>query len=138
MSHYYDINGADKFNTLFGDLYIGKNPTLKHSSMVVLKFNFSGLDTGSEVDFKISFTGKIRQAVLTCLENHQDCIPDAREFIQECKGQQSIAEMINIAFRAANSIACKVFVVIDEYDHFANDHRPHHKWKYPQVIWIYG
>jgi hypothetical protein len=43
------------------------------------------------------------------------------EFIQECKGQQSIAEMLNIAFRAAASIGCKVFVVIDEYDHFAND-----------------
>ncbi|MDR3093278.1 MAG: ATP-binding protein [Bacteroidales bacterium] len=121
LSHYYDINGADKFNTLFGDLYIGKHPTPKHSSMVVLNLDFSGLNTNSEDDFKISFTGKIRQAVLTCLENHKKCILNVGEFIQECKGQQSITEMINIAFRAAASIDCKVFVIIDEYDHFAND-----------------
>jgi hypothetical protein len=27
LSHYYDINGADKFEPLFGDLYIGKHAT---------------------------------------------------------------------------------------------------------------
>ncbi|MDR3244909.1 MAG: AAA family ATPase, partial [Prevotellaceae bacterium] len=27
LSHYYDINQADRFDTLFGDLYIGKHPT---------------------------------------------------------------------------------------------------------------
>ncbi|GHS94215.1 hypothetical protein FACS1894207_2050 [Bacteroidia bacterium] len=121
LSHYYDINRAGKFEQLFGDLYIGKHPTPKHNSMVVLNFDFSGLDTGSEEYFRISFIGNIRQSVLTCLEDHEDCIPNVREFIQECKGQQSIAEMINIAFRAAMSAGCKVFVIIDEYDHFAND-----------------
>jgi hypothetical protein len=121
LSHYYDINGADKFNTLFGDMYIGKNPTSKHSSYVVLNLDFSGLNTNSEEDFKISFTGKIRQAVLTCLENHKDCIPDVAEYLQECKGEISLTDKLNIVFRAAKSIGCKVFVIIDEYDHFAND-----------------
>ncbi|MDR3093991.1 MAG: AAA family ATPase, partial [Bacteroidales bacterium] len=74
LSHYYDINSAGKFETLFGDLYIGKHPTPKHNSYVVLNLDFSGLNTNSEEDFKISFSGKIRQAVLTCLEKHTDCI----------------------------------------------------------------
>jgi hypothetical protein len=121
LSHYYDINSANKFDTLFGDLYIGKHPTPKRNSYVVLKFNFSGLDTNSEDDFKISFSGNIRISVLDCLEDHKNYIPDVEKFIQECKHQQSIAEMINIAFTAAKSIDRKIFVVIDEYDHFAND-----------------
>ncbi|GHT66608.1 hypothetical protein AGMMS50239_28330 [Bacteroidia bacterium] len=121
LSHYYDINRAGKFEQLFGDLYIGKHPTPKHNSMVVLNLDFSGLDTTSEQGFQLSFTGNIRQSVLICLERHKDCIPNIREFFQECKGQESIAEMLNIAFRAAESIGCKVFVIIDEYDHFAND-----------------
>jgi len=29
---YYDINAADRFEELFGDLYIGKNPTKNHNS----------------------------------------------------------------------------------------------------------
>jgi hypothetical protein len=32
LSHYYDINQADKFEQLFGDLYIGKYPTPKRNS----------------------------------------------------------------------------------------------------------
>jgi hypothetical protein len=51
MSHYYDINGADKFDTLFGDLYIGKHPTPNRNSYLVLNLDFSGLDTGSEERF---------------------------------------------------------------------------------------
>jgi hypothetical protein len=27
LSQYYDINSTDKFETLFGNLYIGKHPT---------------------------------------------------------------------------------------------------------------
>ncbi|GAP71795.1 hypothetical protein SAMD00024442_18_39 [Candidatus Symbiothrix dinenymphae] len=122
MSHYYDITDADKFDTLFGDLYIGKHPTPKHNSYVVLKFNFSGLDTGGEEHFRTSFLGNIRQSVLSCLEDHEDCIPNIAGYIQECKDKQSsVADMLNIAFRAVASIKRKVFVIIDEYDHFAND-----------------
>jgi len=29
LENYYDINKNDKFEKLFGDLYIGKNPTLQ-------------------------------------------------------------------------------------------------------------
>jgi hypothetical protein len=101
LSHYYDINSADKFETLFGDLYIGKHPTPKRNSYVVLKFNFSGLDTGGEEYFRISFIGNIRQSVLTCLENHKDFIPDVKDYINKCEEQSSIADMLNIAFRAA-------------------------------------
>ncbi|GHT64032.1 hypothetical protein AGMMS50239_21010 [Bacteroidia bacterium] len=121
LSHYYDINSADKFEQLFGNLYIGKHPTQKRNSYVVLKFNFSGLDTNSEEDFKISFSGNIRQSVLTCLENHAKYIPDFAEYFQDGKEQLSIADKVNAVLRAAASIDRKVFVVIDEYDHFAND-----------------
>ncbi|MDR3250212.1 MAG: AAA family ATPase, partial [Tannerella sp.] len=45
LSYYYDINCADKFDSLFGELYIGKNPTPYRNSYVVLKLDFSGIDT---------------------------------------------------------------------------------------------
>ncbi|KAA6301483.1 MAG: hypothetical protein EZS26_002357 [Candidatus Ordinivivax streblomastigis] len=121
LSHYYDIKGADKFEQLFGDLYIGKHPTPKKNSYVVLKFNFSGLDTNSEESFRLSFSGKIQQAILTLLEDHSAFIPDTDQYIRECKETFSIAERMNVTYRAASSINRKVFVIIDEYDHFAND-----------------
>ena len=31
LRHYYDINQTDKFERLYGDLYIGKHPTPNHN-----------------------------------------------------------------------------------------------------------
>ena len=37
----YDINAADKFERLYGDLYIGKNPTPNHNKYLVINLNFA-------------------------------------------------------------------------------------------------
>ncbi|CAG8482700.1 11291_t:CDS:2 [Ambispora gerdemannii] len=48
LSSYYDVkNKGDRFEQLFGDFYIGKNPTPLASSFLVLRLNFSGLRTNS-------------------------------------------------------------------------------------------
>ena len=36
LHHYYDIHDADKFERLYGDLYIGKNPTPNHNKYLVI------------------------------------------------------------------------------------------------------
>ena len=43
LQHYYDILAKDKFDALFGDLYIGKHPTRDRNSYLVLYLNFSGI-----------------------------------------------------------------------------------------------
>ena len=41
LRHYYDINTADKFERLYGDLYIGKNPTPNRNKYLVMNLNFA-------------------------------------------------------------------------------------------------
>ncbi|CAK0744846.1 hypothetical protein CCP3SC15_1320008 [Gammaproteobacteria bacterium] len=41
LEHYYDLNRAGQFETLFGQLAIGKNPTPLHNRYVVMKWDFS-------------------------------------------------------------------------------------------------
>ena len=41
LQHYYDVNARDKFDALFGDLYIGQHPTKDRNSYLVSKLNFS-------------------------------------------------------------------------------------------------
>ena len=41
LHHYYDINAADKFERLYGDLYIGKHPTPNHNKYLILYLNFA-------------------------------------------------------------------------------------------------
>ena len=48
LENYYDIQKADLFDTLFGNTYIGKHPTVHKNSYYILRFNFSGIDTTAE------------------------------------------------------------------------------------------
>ena len=47
LEYYYDIKAKDKFEKLYGNTYIGKNPTALKNSYHILRFNFSGIDTSS-------------------------------------------------------------------------------------------
>jgi len=44
LNYYYAIEEKEKFEKLFGDLYIGKNPTENRNKYYILKFDFSGMD----------------------------------------------------------------------------------------------
>ena len=48
LENYYDLKKVDKFEKLYGETYIGKNPTELKNSYYILKFNFSGIDTTDE------------------------------------------------------------------------------------------
>src|SRR5699024_3672046 len=43
LENYYDIKKSDKFEKLFKNTYIGKNPTKLRNTYYILKFNFSGI-----------------------------------------------------------------------------------------------
>ncbi|WP_056928794.1 AAA family ATPase [Candidatus Symbiothrix dinenymphae] len=121
LEHYYDVNRANNFEKLFGDLYIGKHPTPQKNAYVVLKFDFSGIDTSSEDNFQLSFSRKIQDAVCQFITLYRNLFPNADalilRLIEESPSVQSIQKAINMA----ESTGVKMFVIIDEYDHFAND-----------------
>lgn len=51
LEHYYDVQKADLFDELFGDLWIGKHPTEGHNKYLVLYLNFSAF-SGSLDDYQ--------------------------------------------------------------------------------------
>jgi hypothetical protein len=121
LSHYYDISRADRFNQLFGDLYIGKNPTPRHNSYAVMLFDFSGLRTDSEDGFSFDFNRKIEHTVQLFLSRYADIFPNARELINKIEDGKSGAGALQLAYQAAAETGNRIYVIIDEYDHFAND-----------------
>ncbi|GHT48595.1 hypothetical protein AGMMS49982_00150 [Bacteroidia bacterium] len=121
LEHYYDINRAANFEKLFGELYIGKHPTPKKNAYAVLKFDFSGLDTSNEERFRTSFSGKIQMAVRRFVDVYRNLFPDADSFIQRLdEGKQGILSIQSVIDKMEPA-GVKIFVIIDEYDHFAND-----------------
>ena len=48
LDYYYAIDRADKFDTLFNNLYIKDYPTVNKNSYYILNFDFSGIDSNDE------------------------------------------------------------------------------------------
>ncbi len=48
LENYYDVAKASQFDSLFGHLAIGKNPTPKHNQYFVMKWDFSMVKAGGE------------------------------------------------------------------------------------------
>ncbi|MDR0619234.1 MAG: AAA family ATPase [Bacteroidales bacterium] len=123
LGHYYDINKKDRFEHLFGNLYIGKNPTANRNKFLVLKFNFSGLDTSDKEQFLKSFSEKINIDVQYFLKEYMEQFPQIKDAYDKIKNDfsTSVGGAVGLAIQAAKDIKTKLYVVIDEYDHFAND-----------------
>ncbi|MDR2704930.1 MAG: ATP-binding protein [Planctomycetaceae bacterium] len=121
LQYYYDVNYADEFEQLFGDLYIGQHPTPRKNSYAVMEFDFSGLDTSSAENFRNSFSENVRQTVWEFLNSHKNIFPNAEQFIGQIPREKATLSILNIAFNLADEAKIKIVVLIDEYDHFAND-----------------
>jgi len=122
MTCYYDCCKADIFDLLFGDLYIGKHPTPNKSNYIVFNLDFSGLNTNSEQEFKESFNRKMKSSVLSFFREHPT-VPNASDIAHKLLNSNGDIglEALDYVFQTAENCGKKVYIIIDEYDHFAND-----------------
>ena len=44
LDYYYDLNEKEHFDTLFGETYIGQQPTAARNSYLTMTFNFSAIN----------------------------------------------------------------------------------------------
>jgi hypothetical protein len=121
LSYYYDMLCADRFQELFGGLYIGDNPTPLKNSYVIMKFDFSGLDTANPDNFIKSFNEKVRLTVQRFLRKYRSVFSQSAKLIDTIENNQMGVMSLEVAYTAAMDAGVKIFIIIDEYDHFAND-----------------
>lgn len=117
LENYYDILKKDNFDALFSSLYVGKNPTPERNSYLVLSLSFASILTS---EGKESF-----------IRSFDDCVAAAgRFFLKKYKNifSSSLPEGVSRAemvirhiIHEAASTDYKLFILIDEYDNFAND-----------------
>jgi len=118
LENYYDINKENKFQELFGDLYIGKNPTKNKNRFLVWKMSFAGVDAGhGEEALRKSFNFKVRSTAKEFIIRYQDLLGENKLSLEELSAEM-IVEHINMLCKINNK---HVFVLIDEYDNFANE-----------------
>jgi hypothetical protein len=121
LVYYYDLNEAENFDQLFGNLYIGKHPTPERNSYAILKLDFSGLDTSSEEGFKKSFSSNVQDAVRNFFRIYGPIFSEADRYVNQIDEEKPGIMALQKIFSAAEQDKVKLFFIIDEYDHFAND-----------------
>ena len=115
LENYYDINKKDKFEKLFGDTYIGKKPTEAKNSYYILRFNFSGIDTKDEETTINTFKEKVTASIQDFTDRYK-----LDFYINPELTSEGLLNNLIIAFKNQKN-GEKLYVIIDEYDHFANE-----------------
>ncbi|NBC09418.1 MAG: AAA family ATPase [Bacteroidetes bacterium] len=120
MEHYYGKAHKDNFQRLFGQYYIGQHPTPRANAYLVLKLDFSGVETSRPEDVYKHFLSKVKDGIIETMRTYPEIYAaEDRERIRQ-------AEYPSLALQAFISITKahkgeKLFVLIDEYDHFTNE-----------------
>ena len=115
LENYYDFKKADKFEELYGDTYIGKNPTKLKNSYHILKFNFSGIDTTNEETTINGFKEKVTISITGFVQKY-----NLDFYVNSDLTAEGLLSSLIEAFKVQKA-GEKIYVIIDEYDHFANE-----------------
>ena len=115
LEYYYDKKRADKFEKLYGNTYIGKNPTKQKNSYCILRFNFSGIDTETEETTMKGFKEKVCILIDGFTQKY-----GIEFYVNQEQTTEGIFRSLLEAFKLQKPEE-KIYVIIDEYDHFANE-----------------
>ena len=115
LENYYDIKKVDEFEKLYGNAYIGKNPTKLKNSYHILKFNFSGIDTSDEEKTMKGFKEKVTISITGFVNKY-----NIDFFVNPELSTEGLLGSLIEAFKTQREKE-KIYVIIDEYDHFANE-----------------
>ena len=115
LENYYDLKKVNKFESLYGQTYIGKNPTKLKNSYHILKFNFSGIDTENEETTIKGFKKEVASSIKLFVEKYR-----LDFYINTDDEAENILDNLIKAFTIQKAEE-KIYVIIDEYDHFANE-----------------
>ena len=115
IENYYDKKKEDKFELLYKDTYIGKNPTKNKNSYCILRFNFSGIDTETEETTIRGFKNEVASSIEVFSHRY-----NLDFYVNKEDDAESILDNLFKAFYVQKSME-KIYVIIDEYDHFANE-----------------
>ena len=117
LQHYYDILAKDKFEALFGDLYIGKHPTRDRNSYLVLYLNFSGI-VGELHNYRKGLDAHCQTMFDYFCDIYADFLPKGIK--EELDKKEGAVEQFEYLFTECNKTNQRIYLFIDEYDHFTN------------------
>ena len=121
LHHYYGLEHQSNFQKLFGHLAIGQRPTPLANQMLVLLFEFSRINTDTPESTFQGFYHAVATAVRDFLGNYAVYFDSHQQ--KEILSQREPSEILRqlFSFHKLNKVPLPIYILIDEYDHFANE-----------------
>lgn len=117
LQHYYDVRTRDKFDALFGDLYIGKHPTRDRNSYLVLYLNFSGI-SGELHNYRQGLDAHCNTSFDYFCDIYAEYLPKGIKEV--LNGKAGAVEQLDYLYHQCELAGQQIYLFIDEYDHFTN------------------
>ncbi len=116
LQNYYDLGRKDRFETNFGDLKIGANPTSLRGRYFILKLDFSCIDsTGEAADIRRALHNHVNTRIQGFYKFYKSVLN--AEKIDSNDAISSLQSLFSAVQRADHPL----YLLIDEYDNFANE-----------------
>ena len=117
LENYYDINKKDKFEEIFGKLYIGQNPTPEHNTYLIIHLNFAEVAAGLD-DYKDGLDNHCRLVFNFFCDIYAHILPaNTKEGLEKLTDAVS---QLRFLCQKCQEVGKKIYLFIDEYDNFTN------------------
>ncbi len=117
LENYYDVAKAPQFESLFGHLAIGKNPTPKHNQYFVMKWDFSKVEAHTNLtDLRQAIHRHLNDQIEAAATKYENWLKRPVTLYSEY-ALSSFESLLT----AIQQTPYQLYLLIDEYDNFAND-----------------
>lgn len=117
MQAYYDIGMRDRFQELFGNLWIGSHPTEYQGQFQILYLDFSKIG-GDITELKENFNTYCNDCIDNFIEKYQEYYPE--RVVEKVLKAETAARKLNLIGIASEKEKSPLYLIVDEYDNFTN------------------
>jgi hypothetical protein len=118
LQSYYDIESKNRFEELFGNLYIGSHPTRERNAYLVICLDFSQV-SGQLQEYRKAMDDHCALRFHSFCQRYQKYF--ATGFTEKVQRMEGAVTQLGAIVEECARVGKKIFLFIDEYDHFTND-----------------
>jgi len=123
LASYYDVKQAEQFENLFGDLAVGQQATAEHNQYLVLQWDFSAVSPQGDIEqIKSHLFTHLNEAIKGFISYYAAYLTEKVTIYPD----NGIGSFEALAHAVKNS-GYQLYLLIDEYDNFANEVLMHHQ-----------
>ncbi|HIE00983.1 MAG TPA: AAA family ATPase [Thiotrichaceae bacterium] len=125
LQYYYDLNYANRFIELFGQTWIGQHPTPNRNRFLILSLDFSSIEMGNSIkEIEQNFKQYCNSILSFLRHEYASVLEGMPEILMDGAVSTNLAKLLHYirAYRLP-----PMYVIIDEYDNFANQLITAHK-----------